>query len=227
MTNDPSQDTAKTLDAIRVLLAGQHAFQKLEGMEAAAKLKERAAPIVPLLVPFLTSEEYVPVTSRKYAFSGHALLAFEAMQTIEAIGVPPDTAVMKQLLADPQIMLLPEASYDQGAYIGDYSSETLAPAGLAARLVKVMGQDGFDLLNDLLETARNPAKEIGEQARLAIQRMIKLLPDASAESRGKLADIAERMAQLPEAIAPNTHHGFDLRDLAILIKKKLAAVSGA
>ena len=45
---------------------------------------------------------------------------------------------------------MPEASYDQGAYIGDYSSTTFSPAGLAARLVPLLAEKSFALLPELI-----------------------------------------------------------------------------
>jgi hypothetical protein len=71
------------------------------------------------LAALLVSDEYMPCKSLKYEFSGHDLIAFSAMQAIESIGVPPDIETLRTLLADRRVFELPEASYDQGAYIGD------------------------------------------------------------------------------------------------------------
>lgn len=198
--------------------------EQLDAINAAALLYGAAAPLVPLLATFLTSSEYVPCTEQDYDFSGHTPLAFEAMRAIELIGVAPSIPVLRALLLDPRVLEFPEASYDQGAYIGDYGRSTHAPAGLAASLVPVMGQAGFVLLPELFQAACSSQDEIGKSARLAMERMTGLLPEASAESRRSMERIAELMASLPDALEPKSYRGFDLRDLAALLKKKLAAV---
>lgn len=222
-TSSPAERPTDLATLHDMMVSGPR-WEKLEAINTAALMHGAAAPLVPLIATFLTSTEYVPCTQQKYDFSGHAPLANEAMRAIESIGVAPDAQVLRALLLDPQVLEFPEASYDQGAYIGDYGCEFVAPAGLAARLVPVMGQAGFVLLPELFQAACSLEDEIGKPARRAFQEMTKLLPEASAQSRRALADVAERMAFMPDALEPKSHRGFDLRDLAALLKKKLAAL---
>jgi len=211
----------KTLDELRAALKSPRPFDNLAAIEAAGKMREAAAPLVPDLLQFLTSEAHVPCTSREYEFSGHALLAEQARGAIEMIGVAPDRDALRQLLADHRVFLMPKASYDQGAYIGDYDSETLAPAEQAARLVALFRQGGFAFLPDLEANARHEADEIGQSARRAIGELSRLYRDASGGDRAAFAATIDRIGNLPEALAPNTHSGFDLRDLARACKREM------
>ena len=212
---------APDLDALRAALRSPVPLDNLAAIEAAAKMREAAAPLVPDLLQFLTSEAHVPCTSREYEFSGHALLAEEARGAIEMIGVAPGFDALRRLLADHRVFLMPKASYDQGAYIGDYDSETLAPAAQAARLVALFGQGGFAFLPDLEANARCEADEIGQPSRRAIGEMSKLYRDASEGDRQAFAAAIDRIANLPDVLAPTTHRGFDLRDLARACKREI------
>lgn len=223
MTEESAPEIPPDLASLRAMILTGTPRRKLDAIEAAALLHEEAADLVPLLTGLLTSDEYVPCYAQKYDFSGHAPLAFEAMRAIESIRFAPEAATLRTLLADSRVFALPEASYDQGAYIGDYGQELLAPAGLAARLVPMMGQSGFELLPELFDAACSSEDQIGKPARLALERMACLLGEATSATRSAVAAVAAKMATLPEAMLPTTHRGFDLRDLAILLKKKLAA----
>jgi hypothetical protein len=206
---------------LRAMLETGRRRQKLDAMEEAALAHASAAPLVPDLAPFMTSSDYVPCTERQYDFSGHAPLAFQAMSTIESIGVAPDIETLRRLLGDHRRIVLPEACYDQGAYIGDYSSEALAPAGLAARLVPLMGADAFGLLAELAANARHEDDLIAGPARRAVIALSRLSaasePRAAAMLRGEM----EAVAALPEVAAPATHRGFALRDMARDVLKTL------
>lgn len=223
MSDAPSADPSSELEALRAKLASTRRVEQLEGIRGAAKLGAAAAPLVSDLAAFLISDDYVPCTALDFEYSGHAPLAEAAAGAIEAIGVAPGAELLKRLMSDPVILILPEASYDQGAYIGDYGQERLAPAGLAAQLVPLLGQKSFDLLPELFQAAQSLEKEIGRPARRSIERMLALLPEASAADRARFAETIEQIAALPEAVAPTTSHGFDLRDLAALCRKRLAA----
>jgi hypothetical protein len=223
VSDAPSADASSGLEVLRAKLTSKRRVEQLEGIRGAARLGAAAAPLVPDLAAFLTSDDYVPCTALDFEYWGHAPLAEEAAGAIESIGVAPDVELLKRLMSDPVILVLPEASYDQGAYIGDYGQERLAPAGLAARLALLLGQSAFDLLPELFVAAQSAEKEIGRPARRSIESLLALLPDASPARRAGFAEMVERMAVLPAAAVPTTSHGFDLRDLAALCRKRLAA----
>ena len=216
-------DSPPSLDRLRADLLTGGRLEKLEAIDAAALMGAPAAALVPILATFLTSEEYVPCDQRRYHFSGHAHLCFDAMQAIESIGTPPELRTLRTLLADPRVFFLPEASYDQGAYIGDYGGIKIAPAGLAARLVPLMRHRAFDLLPELFAAACNPSEEIGGPARRAFRKLAEFLPDASPVARAGYRAAVEAMAALPEAVAPTSLHGFELRDLAAACTRKMNA----
>ena len=90
----------------------------------------------------------------------------------------------------------------------------------AARLVPLFGQGGFAFLPDLEANARHEADEIGQSARRAIGDLSRLYRDASEGDRQAYAATIDRIANLPEALAPTTHRGFDLRDLARACKRE-------
>jgi hypothetical protein len=213
--------TPERIAELRAMLLTGRRRQKLDAMEEAAHAHASAAPLVPDIAPFLTSTDYVPVGERAYDFSGHAPLAFQAMSTIESIGVAPDVETLRRLLGDHQLIVLPEASYDQGAYVGDYSSETLAPAGFAARLVMLMGADGFSLFAEIATNARHQEDLIADPARRAIVKLSLLGPALTAASiavlRGEMTDVQ----MLPEVAAPASWRGFALRDMAADVSKNL------
>jgi hypothetical protein len=209
------------IDALLAALKSPRPRDNLAAIEAAASLRAAGAPLVAELIQFLTSQAYVPCTAREYEFSGHAILAGAATRTIEAIGVAPDMDDVRRLLADHRIFTLPKACYDQGAYIGDYDSETTAPAGNAARLVALLGQGGFALLPQLAGNARHEAEEIGRPARRAIADLAKLAPQATVAIRQDFIAAIDRIADLPEALTPTTSRGFDLRDLARACRREL------
>lgn len=210
-----------TLDELRALLASPKPHENLEAMEVVVPMRGAAAPLVPDLVRFLTSEAYVPCTSREYEFSGHAILAEEAMRIIEWIGAAPPVEDLRRLLCDRRVIMMPEASYDQGAYIGDYSSTTFSPAGLAARLVPLLADQSFVLLPELVSAALEHAGEVGRPARRALQLLAPVAVKAVPEGRAAYAAEIDRIACLPEVLAPDTHRGFELRDLARACNKVL------
>lgn len=215
-----------TLDELRALLRSARPRDNLDAVEAAALMKADAGPLVSDLVRFLDSEAYVPCTARKYEFSGHAILAEDAMRVIEQIGVPPPMEDLRRLLTDRRVILMPEASYDQGAYISDYSSTTFSPAGLAASLVPLYAQEGFALLAALVSAALDDAEEVAKPARRAMERLARFAWQATPEHRATFAAAIEHIAGLPEAVAPATHRGFDLRDLARHCRKVLGQGGG-
>lgn len=194
---------------------------KVAAMDAAALAGPAAIPLIPDLVPYLHSTEYLPVTAREYSFSGHAPLCWEAMCAIRATKAGPEKEVLKDLLLDREILMLPEASYDQGAYIGDYSSVTYAVAGLAARIVREMGEGGIPYTPELLVAAQWPDKEIWQPAIVAMSGMAKLLPDVSLEHRAGLTWLCEEIARMPEVNPPRTDWAFELRDLRDLLRRRL------
>lgn len=211
-----------SIEQLRALLHSPEPRDNLKAMDAMVPLKGAAAPLVPDLLPFLTSEAYVPCTAREYEFSGHALLCEQSASLIEHIGAAPDTAALGKLLADPRVFLLPEASYDQGAYIGDYSGTTAAPAGLAARLVPLLREDAFALLPALAANARAEADEIAHPTHRALRRLATIASTASPASRAAFEVMIGGMAALPQAVEPRAHRGFDLRDLARDCRRILA-----
>jgi len=216
--------TAEQIEAWRAAMRDGDRYERLEAIEGAGNAGRAAAALVPDLAALLTSEDYVPCTARKHEFSGHAPLAQSAMFAIEGIGVSPEIDTLRTLLGDPRIFLLPEASYDQGAYIGDYSSESIAPAGFAGRLAEMLGLSGFALLDDLALSARHEDKLIAWPSQRCIMRLADRAHHATPAECARLADLAASIEALPEAAAPNTHRGFALRDLARHIRKRLSAL---
>lgn len=213
--------TSERIAELRLILQSGRRRQKLDAMEEAALAHASAAPLVPDIADFMTSADYVPVGEQEYDFSGHAPLAFQAMSTIESIGVAPDVETLRRLLGDHQLIVLPEASYDQGAYIGDYGSETLAPAGLAARLVMLMGADGFGLFAELAANARHQEDLIADPARRAILKLSLLGPALTADSIAMLRGEMAAVQMLPEVASPASWRGFALRDMAADVLKNL------
>jgi hypothetical protein len=209
-------------EELRALLHSPDPWDNLNAIEAMVSLKTEAAPLVNDLLGFLTSERYVSCNHRKYEFSGHAILAEDAAGMIEWIGAPPDREKLRALMADRRIIIMPEASYDQGAYIGDYSSTTFSPAGLASRLVPLLGQNAFALLPELIANAFNEAEEIGRPARRGIRNMVPVVAAAAPRDRETFVAEIDRIAALPEVATPRTHLGFDLRDLARDCRRLLA-----
>lgn len=223
MGEDRPGDTPD-LQALRAALESGTPLQKLDAIEEISRThKDRAVSLVPQLAALLTSEEYVPCTAREYEFSGHAEIGFEAMSAIRQIGTAPDLATMRRLLDDPRVFLLPEASYDQGAYIGDYGGTEAAPAGLAARLVEVMGTDGFVLTPVLARNAGREADVIAQPAQRAMRELAKIVGTAPPEQQAGFAAVVEVMGSFPDVITPNTTRGFDLRDLVAFCRKRMGA----
>ncbi|MGE0280102.1 MAG: hypothetical protein AB7P20_05750 [Rhizobiaceae bacterium] len=212
------------IEAWRAALGGSDKYARLTAIEAAGQAGRAARSLVADLAALLTSEDYVPCTAREYEFSGHALLAQAAASAIESIGVSPEIETLRSLLGDPRIFLMPEASYDQGAYIGDYSSETIAPAAFAGRLTEMLGLRGFALLDDLAATARHEDKLIAWPSQRCIMRLADRAHHASPEESAKLATLTTELEAMPEVAAPNTHREFALRDLARHLRKRLAAL---
>lgn len=216
--------TAEQIEAWRKALRDGDKYECLVSIEAVAKAGRAARSLTPDLAALLTSEDYVPCTAREYEFSGHALLAQSAASAIEAIGVSPEIETLRALLADSRLFVLPEASYDQGAYIGDYGSETIAPAGLAGRLAEMLGLSGFALLDALAAAAHHEDKLIAWPSQRCIMRLADRAHHATLDDRARLADLAASLEAMPEAAAPTTHRGFALRDLARHIRKRLATL---
>jgi hypothetical protein len=213
----------RVADLGKALRTGSN-LQKLEAIEAAARLGAHAAALVPDLAALVSSDEYVPCTSRDYSWATHALIGEGAARAIAAIGVAPDVATLRALLGDHRVLHFPQACFDQGAYIGDYASETRSPAALAARLVPLMGASGLSLLPELAANLHSDTDEISSAASMAIADLAAKLEHADARLVADLRGEAEIMAASPEAIAPTTRRGFRLRDLAALCQKKLAAL---
>lgn len=160
----------------------------------------------------MSSEKWAPCVTLDHDFGGHDVIARSAMQAIESIGVPPPVEPLRALLADERVFLLPEASYDQGAYIGDYSSEEIAPAGLAARLVPLFGDDAPQFAPDLAQAALREHSLIWEPATLALTRILKRTPD-DPRIRSAIFGLATRQ----DAVTPSSARGFALRDLGQLL----------
>jgi hypothetical protein len=213
--------TPARIEELRNLLRSGSRKGKLDAMEEAARGHGLAASLVPDLAALMTSSEYVPCTQREYEFSGHASLAWTSASVIEAIGVAPEIDILRQLLANHQLIVLPEACYDQGAYIGDYSSKTVAPAGQAAKLVRLMGMDGFALFDELAANARHEEDLIADPARRTIISLSQLCAAAPAESVKRFRRELDAVAALPEVMTPATHRGFALRDMARDCVRKL------
>lgn len=213
--------TPERIEELRHLLRNGDRNQKLDAMEEAVHGDGLAGSLVPDLAALMTSGDYVPCTQREYEFSGHASLAWTAASVIESIGVAPGVDVLRRLLADHQLIVLPEACYDQGAYIGDYSSETIAPAGQAAKLVRLMGANGFALFDELAANARHEEDLIADPARRTIIALSQLCASAPVESVNRLWRELDDIAALPEVVTPATHRGFALRDMARDCVRKL------
>lgn len=224
MPGESKNLTPERIEELRVILRDGKRRAKLDAMHEAAIAHASAAPLVPDIAVFMTSEDYVPVEEQDYSFSGHSPLSWAAMGSIESIGVAPDLATLRKLLDSRTVMILPEASYDQGAYIGDYSSESIAPAALAARLVPLMREDGFVLLPELLWNAQQEEKLIWESAILAIKKLLPFLPDTAEYHREHLNAWAIAVSVSAEGRKPTSWRTSELRDLAALCQKKLKAL---
>ena len=85
----------------------------------------------------------------------------------------------------------------------------------------MLGQSGFALLPELEANASHEADEIGAPARRAIAELGKLYAQADEAARSAFAAAIDRIANLPEALAPTTRRGFDLRDLARACKRDI------
>ena len=217
-------DQQPNFEGLRAALESGDPYDQLEALEEIARTwKEKAAKLVPLIATLITSEGYVPCTQREYEFSGHAEICFHAMSTIREIGTAPDLSTMRTLLSDERVFLLPEASYDQGAYIGDYSGVFIAPAGLAAQLVEVMGTQGFVLSPMLTANAGHKEEQIAHPAQRAMRDLAKIVAQAPPEQFTGFAAVVEVMGNLPEVTEPKTTRGFEQRDLVEFCRKKLAA----
>lgn len=216
MNNMPRRTsmTPERIEELRTLLRNGSRNEKLDAMEEAVLGRDLAASLVPDLAALMTSSEYVPCTEREHEFSGHASLAWTAASVIESIGVAPAVDVLRRLLEDHQLIVLPEACYDQGAYIGDYSSETIAPAGQAAKLVRLMGLDGFSLLDELAANALQDEELIADPARRTIVALVKLGTAIPPDDLRRLWLLLDHIQALPEVTTPTTHRGFALRDMA-------------
>lgn len=219
---DIATASSERIEELRAAIRSDDPRECLRGVEAVWPLGKAGAPLVADLAALLTSQDHVPCTALEYEFSGHALLAQSAKSAIESVGIAPDMTTLRTLLADPRIFLMPEASYDQGAYIGDYSSEEIAPAGYAGQLVELMGLDGFVLLNDLAAAACHEHKLVAWPSQRAIMRLADRVAEAGVAERARLADLATAVEAMPEAAAPTTLRGFALRDLARHIRKRLS-----
>ncbi len=222
MSEAKPEITAARIEKLRAMLREGTRREKLDAMVEAAIAGPPAAALVPIFGLFLGSQDYVPVSERDYDFSGNAPLATAAMSAIEAIGAPPDPAQLRRLLADRRVFELPEASYDQGAYIGDYGTEYVAPAALAAQLVPLLGQGAFALLPDLVRNGRDELKLIWESAIAAIGKFVALLPEASPADRAALAEVVAEIEGLPDVVV-NTRgeRAFALREVARLYRRRL------
>lgn len=205
--------TPERIEELRNLLRHGSRNEKLDAMEEAVHGRGLAASLVPDLAALMTSPDYVPCTQREYEFSGHASLAWTSASVIESIGIAPETDLLRQLLADHQLIVLPEACYDQGAYIGDYSSETIAPAGHAAKLVRLMGVGGLALLDELAANALQEEELIADPARRMIVALAKLGMAIPTDDRRRLWRVLDDVQALPEVTTPATHRGFALRDM--------------
>lgn len=219
--------TAEELAAMRAELRSNDPYRQLPVLEKLWQYREGAAALVPDIAPLLTSESYVPVSGRKYSFSGHAPIAQHACSAIESIGVPPDRATLEKVLADHRIFELPEASYDQGAYIGDYGTDYIAPAGLAARLCELMGADMWPLVKALGWNALAENELIYWPAHRAIMRFADAVapPDSNPDARVAIAALAMVIDVMPEVMMPATKRSFALRDLARHIHKRLGTIA--
>lgn len=218
--------TPERVEELRAILRDGKRWEIGEAMHEAALAEGGAESLVPDIATFLSSDDYLRVSEQKYSFSGITPLAFAAMSSIESIGVAPEVVTLRKLLDDRRVFLLPEASYDQGAYIGDYSSQAIAPAQVAARLVPLLKADGFKLLPELLFNARNDEKEIWQPAILATKRLLPFLANAADHERELLAALSMGFSVSPKIAKPATARDFELRDLAALCQKKLAALAG-
>lgn len=213
--------TPERIAALRGILATGNRYEKLDAIEEAGQAGAHAAPLVPNLARLLTSEEYVPCESLDFPYWGHAPLGEEAVGAMQLIGKAPDVPTLLALLDDTRVFELPEASYDQGAYIGDYGTDYIAPAGLAAQLVPLMGADSVELLPVLERNAQIERKEIGAPARRAILDLATIMAIAPDAARQVYVATVDRIAALPDVIAPKTHLGFDLRDLVAACRRRL------
>lgn len=155
------------------LRAATDPFEAMQTIEEAALAGRAAAGRVPALATLIGRSDY----AHRF-YSDHALIGEQAAYAIRQIGVAPDLDRLRELLADPRILEFPVACYDQGTYVGDYATRNVAPAGLAAMLVPLLGVEGLRLFRELATNAANAHDEIAEPARAAIDKLLGLLTGA-------------------------------------------------
>lgn len=216
--------TPQRVEELRAIIRDGKRWEKAAAMHEAAVAESGAGSLVPDIAVLLDSDDYLRVSEQDYSFSGITPMAQAAVGSIESIGVAPDVPTLKKLLDDRRVFLLPEASYDQGAYIGDYSSQEVAPAALAARLVPLMREDGFKLMPELFWNAQQEHKLIWEPAIRAIRKLLPFLPDAAEHHREYLASMAMAISVSRESAKPTNWRTSELRDLALLCQKRLNAL---
>lgn len=214
-----------SIKLLRETLRTGRPLKKLEAIEAAAKMKQAATPLIPDLLALLTSDEYVQCTSLDIEAFGHAVIAERACAALGSIGVMPDLEAIRTILMDRRVHELPEASYDQGAYIGDYGTEYVAPAAIAAKLIEHLGPPSFDLLPEITENAMEENEHIGKPNRRVLAMLGHELGAYSPDQLAAYAAAIDTIGSQPQALKPTTHRGFDLRDLAAFGRKKLAALA--
>lgn len=172
-------------------------FETMRFIEAAALAGAAASARVPALVDLIDSSDYA---HRFYA--DRALVGEQAAYAIRQIGVAPGIEELRRLLADPRCLEFPVACFDQGTYVGDYATRDVAPAGLAAMLVPLLGTEGLGLFRELAMNAASSHEEISASARAAIDTLLAgLTGDEPPRLLAFLRKEATAMMDRPEAKA--------------------------
>jgi hypothetical protein len=171
---------ADAVEILRSKLSSTDAPSVLAAIKVAAKRKE--ACVVCDLLSLLESDLIVECTAFDFQSSGHQEIAVAAAEALEQIGAPPPFDRVAALLAGTKRLMVPEACYDQGAYIGDYSSAMIVPSALAARIANLLGDDAFKLTAEIAQQTRDPDMMNARFAHWGMNALAEM-------ARGKPADI--------------------------------------
>jgi hypothetical protein len=138
------------VDTLRNLLRSGDTPSVMAAIEVASEVGASAAPLIDDLAALMTSLAVIQHSDahlegdsagrpfRFVSIAGNTSIAWAACEAIIAIGVAPRPETLAAIAAKPRFAI-PLACFDQGAYIGDYASETIDPAELVARIRKRLG----------------------------------------------------------------------------------------
>ncbi len=119
--------------------------------------REQSVRLLPAIVNLLSSSQHVPCTNMENPGLGHQSIALAAMRILLALNLPLPADPVLKILNDDASIELPEACYDQGAYIGDYATFAFLPAAYAARVAWLCGAQAAASTRRIVELIGLPA----------------------------------------------------------------------